>query len=352
MTGPAAMTDLPYAFGPPAGTGTVKAAPEDFLVEEILGFEPSGEGEHVFLRIEKRGENTDYVARRLAAFARAPQRDVGYAGLKDRHGRTVQWFSVRVPVKTELDWRPLETETLRVLDVRRNARKLKKGAAAGNRFDITVRRLAGDRAEIERRLHRIAEQGVPNYFGAQRFGHDGSNIDRALALFAGTSDRIDPQRRGIYLSAARSLVFNRVLAARVADGTWDQAVPGDVFMFPDSRSFFKPEALTPDILQRVAEREIHPSGPLWGKGENPASDRAATVEAAAVADLAEICGGLERFGLDMARRQLRVCPLRMEWEFSEPDGLRLRFTLPAGAYATTVLRELIAADFPDGQESV
>jgi tRNA pseudouridine13 synthase len=341
-------TALPYAHGGPAGTGQAKATPEDFVVEELLGFEPSGEGEHEFLRIEKRGENTDYVARQLAKFAGIPIRNVGYAGLKDRHGRTIQWFSVQLPGKAGPDWHALDSESLRVLDIARNHRKLKKGAAAGNRFEITVRELRADRDVLEQRLNQVAGQGAPNYFGAQRFGHGGQNLVRARELFEGSLGRVDPHKRGLYLSAARSEIFNQLLARRVTDGTWNQALEGDAFMFQDSRSFFKPEALTSEILQRVADKDIHPSGVLWGTSPSAATDAAAAIEQAVAGDLADFCRGLENFGLETARRPFRLCSERMHWEFPEPDTLRLSFTLPAGAYATTVLRELVSTDLSDG----
>jgi tRNA pseudouridine13 synthase len=341
------LTSLPYVLGKPGITGIIKTTPEDFRVEEILSFEASGAGEHVMLRIEKRGENTDYVARQLARFVQTSVREIGYAGLKDRHGCTVQWFSVRVPLKTELDWHPLESATIRILEMRRNTRKLQKGAISGNRFEIVVRQLSGDHADLERRLIHIRERGVPNYFGAQRFGHQGNNLDQALALFAGTLERIDSHRRGIYLSAARSYLFNLVLAERVKENIWDQAINGDAFMFSGSRSFFKPESITSEILRRVDEREIHPSGPLWGLGDHPTTDQAELLEDAIAGENVELCQGLERFGLEMARRPLRVCPTKMEWDFIEPDHLSLRFNLPAGAYATTLLRELVTTDFSD-----
>ncbi|CAI8953336.1 tRNA pseudouridine(13) synthase TruD [Methylocaldum szegediense] len=338
---------LPYAFGGPAGTGAIKTSPEDFIVEEVLGFEPSDQGEHVFLRIEKRGENTDYVARQLARFAGVSARDIGYAGLKDRHGKTIQWFSVWLPGKPEPDWRQLESPSLRILQVRRNGRKLRKGAAVANRFKITVRELKHDPAVLEQRLKQVAARGVPNYFGTQRFGREGHNVAKASALFAGTLGRADPHRRGIYLSAARSYLFNRILASRVAQNNWDQAISGDVFMFSDSRSFFKPETITPEITQRIEAREIHPSGVLWGKGTPAVSDQALAIEAAIVEEESELCRGLEAFGLEMARRPLRLCPEGFNWELCDRSRLRLCFTLPSGAYATAVLRELIDIDHSD-----
>jgi tRNA pseudouridine13 synthase len=338
------MADLPYAHGGPAGTGQLKATPEDFVVEEILGFDLSGEGEHEFLRIEKRGENTDYIARQLARFAGVPVRNVGYAGLKDRHGRTIQWFSVQLPGQSGPDWQRLDSDSLRVLDIGRNARKLKKGAAKDNRFEITLREVRADRQMLELRLSRIAEEGVPNYFGPQRFGREGHNLERARQLFEGSADRPNPHQRGIYLSAARSEIFNRILAQRVARGTWNQAISGDAFMFEGSRSFFKPEAMTPELQRRVANKEIHPSAVLWGTAPSVATDEAAGIERQIATKLDDLCRGLEKFALETARRPLRICPENLDWEFPGFAMLRLSFSLPAGAYATAMLRELLRTD--------
>lgn len=339
--------DLPHAHGGPAGTALAKAFPEDFVVEELLGFEPSGEGEHVFLRIEKRGENTEYVARRLARFAGVPIRNVGYAGLKDRHGRTIQWYSVQLPGQAGPDWRELESDSLRILDLARNQRKLRKGANLGNRFAITLREVQADPGLLECRLNQISAHGVPNYFGAQRFGHDGQNLDRAQALFAGSEGQPTPHQRSLYLSAARSEIFNRILALRVAGATWNRAIPGDAFMFQGSRSFFKPESLTEEILRRVEAREIHPSGTLWGTETPVVTDEAAALEQTAVAGRQDFCRGLERFGIETARRPLRVCPEDLRWNFEDPEALSVQFALPAGAYATAVLREVLTTGFTD-----
>jgi tRNA pseudouridine13 synthase len=339
---------LPYAHGGPVATAALKAVPEDFVVEEILSFVPSGAGEHEFLKVEKRGENTEYAARQLAKLAGVRARDVGYAGLKDRHGLTVQWFSVQLPGQAGPDWSALASDSIRVLETTRNDRKLRTGALTGNRFTITLRQAGGERGLWEERLGQIAEQGVPNYFGAQRFGHEGRNLEHAAELFAGTLGRVDPHKRGLYLSAARSEVFNRILARRVQDGAWNQALAGDVFMFPDSRSFFKPEELTEDVLARVAAKAIHPSGVLWGKEASTASDAAAAIEQAVAQEWADFCRGLEAFGLETARRQLRLCPEALRWEFPDADTVVLNFILPAGAYATTVLRELAETGFADG----
>ncbi len=332
---------LPHALGGPLGSGTIKLTPEDFVVEEILGFELSGEGEHVFLRIEKCGENTDYLARQLARFSGTAVRNVSYAGLKDRHGRTIQWFSIQLPGQAGPDWTAFATDTVRVLEVTRNARKLRKGAASSNRFELTVRDLTAPADALETRLSDLAQRGVPNYFGPQRFGHDGQNIEQARALFAEPHRRLDPHKRGLYLSAARSEIFNQILAERVRTGDWDQAIAGDVFMFPDSRSFFKPDAIAEDILQRLNDRTIHPSGVLWGRETSTASGEALHIENRAAARLPDLTEGLAASDMETARRPLRLCPIDLKWQFSGPATLQLQFSLPAGAYATTVLRELV-----------
>lgn len=317
--------------------------PDDFVVDEILGFQPCGEGEHVFLRIEKRGENTDYTARQLAKFAGLPKHAVSYAGMKDRHGKTTQWFSVHLPGKRELDWGAFNSPAVSVLEAVRHNRKLKKGALQGNRFAITVRELEGERERIEEILRRTAAEGVPNYFGPQRFGRSGQNLAQAQAFFTGELKLRDRHLEGIYLSAARSHVFNQILARRVAEGSWNRAIAGDVFMFADSHSFFK-DALTPEIERRVAALEIHPSGPLWGKGESAAGDAALAIETETAASHALFCEGLARAGLEMTRRPLRLPVPDLQWDFPEACSLRIRFSLPAGAYATALLREAVAFD--------
>jgi tRNA pseudouridine13 synthase len=338
--------DLPYAYGGAAGNGILKQVPDDFTVEEILGFAPSGEGEHVFLHIEKTGTNTDAIAARIAEFAELPRKAVSYAGLKDRHARTVQWFSVHLPGKHDPDWLALNSQALRVLAACRHNRKLKTGTLEGNRFHLQIRQLNADPALLEQRLQQIARDGVPNYFGPQRFGHGGQNMEKAKALFDGSLHTRNRHLRGIYLSAARSHIFNLVLAERVRQQNWNQALEGDAFTFPDSHSYFC-DALTPEILTRVATFQIHPSGPLWGKGELPTQAAARILEEAAAGQEPELCSGLESNNLEMARRALRINPGEFSWLMEENDGdkqLQVSFTLPAGAYATTVLREALAFD--------
>lgn len=337
-----ATDSLPHAFGTPKLRGVIRATPEDFRVTEILPFEPAGEGEHVMLHIEKRNTNTDWLAGQLARLAGVPKRDVSYAGLKDRNAVTRQWFSVGLAGRPEPDWRQLDIEGVQVLQSVRHRRKLRRGALQGNRFRIVVRELAGELDQLLPRLEQIRQQGVPNYFGAQRFGRNGSNLQRAREMFQGRRIR-DRNTRSLYLSAARSWLFNELLAQRVTAGNWNRALPGEALLLAGSNSFFVAASIDAEIGQRLAKFDIHPSGPLWGRGSLASQDQVRLLEQSLATAHPELCRGLEQAGLEQARRALRLVVPDL---VAEPDmataSLTLDFQLPPGSYATTVLRELIA----------
>jgi tRNA pseudouridine13 synthase len=319
----------------------LRARPEDFLVEEQLGFAPDGEGDHLLLRVRKTGANTEWAARRLARVAGVPVSTVGYAGLKDRHAVTLQWFSIPRPRDALPDWSALEGEGIEVLESHSHRRKLKRGALAGNRFAILVREL--DREMIpglDKRLATIRARGVPNYFGEQRFGHDHSNLVRAHALFAGTDNRVPRHQSGLWLSAARSQIFNEVLAERVRRGDWDRPLEGDCLQLAGSNSYFLAETIDASTRARCEGMDVHPTGPLWGKGELPSRGSIRQLEDAAGMGFPTWCAGLAAFGLAQERRSLRL-PVPDLGAQRVDGGLRLTFSLPAGAYATTVLRELV-----------
>lgn len=329
----------PRAHGDAVLAARFRERHEDFVVEEIAGFEPSGQGEHLLLTIEKRGLNTAEVARRLAAWAGVRDVAIGYAGLKDRHAVTRQRFSVHLPGRDAPDTASLEGEGLRVLSSARHSRKLPRGALAGNRFELLLREVQGDREAIAGRLEAISRDGVPNYFGEQRFGRAGDNVEQALAMFAGR--RVRREERSLLLSAARSELFNRVLVARVAEGSWNTGLEGEVWMLDGRRSVFGPESPTPELQARCAGFDIHPTGPLWGRGELRTQGACRALEDAILAagDAPALRAGLEAAGLEQERRALRMRPAALAWQW-EADGLRLAFELPPGAYATTVLAEL------------
>ena len=332
---------LPQAHGAPVLSARIRVAPEDFRVDEIDGFEADGSGEHLLLKVEKRGMNTAFAAKLLAQWAGIDESGIGYAGLKDRHAVTVQRFTVHLPGREAPGIGLLEAhEGLRVLAASRHSRKMPRGALAGNRFALRLREASGDAAAVEARLQAIAARGVPNYFGEQRFGREGDNIPNALAMFAGR--RVARAQRTHLLSAARSQLFNRVLASRVEAGTWDAALDGEVWLLDGSRSVFGPLPFDDALAARLASFDIHPSAPLWGRGELRSTGAAAKLERDALADAESLAlrDGLESAGLKQERRATRLQPRELSWEWLEPETLELRFSLPPGAYATAVLAEL------------
>ncbi len=336
------IIDLPewsYVYGGPTGTGKIRVTAEDFVVEEYLAFEPSGAGEHVFLQIQKTDENTEFVARQLARFANVRQRDVSFAGLKDRHAVTTQWFSVWLPGKADPDWVLFETENVKVLQTIRHARKLKRGVLSGNSFKLCIKDWQGDQQKTLQQLEAIKLNGVPNYFGSQRFGHKALNIQKALELFAGA--RVGREQRSIYLSAARSFLFNHILAYRVTHQNWNKALAGDTYLFDGSHSCFKSSELDAEIMLRLDSKDIHPSGALYGKGNADVSLDALQLESEILQAYPKLTQGLIAAGVDNDRRALRVNVKDLHWHFVQQDCLELSFTLPAGSYATAVLREFV-----------
>lgn len=332
------------AWGGPAGRGRLRSEPADFRVDEDLGFEPGGGGEHAWLYVRKRGLNTDDVARALARCAGVPRRAVSASGMKDRHAETGQWFSVHLPGRADPDWAACGDGAWRVERALRSARKLRPGTHRRNRFALCVRDLAADGARLAACLEAVRDGGFPNYFGPQRFGRAGENLRKARAAL---EDARGGRRRvrGLYLSAARAWLFNRVLAHRVADGTWCRPQPGDALMLAGTRSVFECRGDEPDLAERIAALDLDVTGPLWGVGRQPVADAVAAREAAWLADERELCAGLERIGMTARRRPLRAPARDLEWSLSG-DTLELAFTLPRGAFATSLVRELLDTDSP------
>lgn len=323
------FADYPFAFGKPSLSGVLRSSPADFIVEERLGFAPDGDGPHVMLWIEKTGANTEWVARQLAKVVRCRPMDVGFSGMKDRHAVTRQWFSVPVP-KEAVDWTALDIEGVRVLEAHAHRRKLRRGAHRANRFELTLRDVRGE-DDLETRVPRVREQGVPNYFGPQRFGRDGDNAARA----------VDGARGGVYLSAARSFLFNAILAERVQRGDWNRLLPGESVQLDGSGSFFIANEIDETLQRRLQEFDIHPSAPLWGKGEVPSLGDAAALENGIAGSLPELRALLESAGLRQERRALRLPVRELELKRVDAATIIMAFELPPGAFATSVLRELI-----------
>lgn len=334
------VDSLPFAHGGPPVSGRLRAEPEDFVVEEELGFEPDGDGEHALLRVRKCCINTERTAQALASFVGKPTRDVGYAGLKDRFAVTTQWFTVHLPGQA-VDWSGFSADGIEILEQHRHLKKLRRGVLERNRFELRIRELDGDRDALETLLNRLTNDAVPNYFGSQRFGNGDSNLHNVDALFRGQGRRVKRHLRGLWISAARSQLFNEVLALRIEDGTWGRAVPGESLQLAGSRSRFLSEEPDAEIARRVAAFDVEPTGPLFGTGEALTAGPLAELERGVAERFGHWIDGLAREGLRQERRALRLRPEGLEWDFKGEDALVLRFALPSGAYATSVMRELV-----------
>ncbi len=334
----AVLPDWPRAHGSPLSHGLIKQNPGHFEVVERLGFELRGDGEHDYLQIEKTGANTPWVAAALARHAGVDRRDVGYAGLKDRHAVTTQWFSVRRPTGEGTDWSAFELPGIRILELTRHQRKLKRGAHSGNAFSIGIGRFDAAEIEITERIEIIKTCGVPNYFGVQRFGRQGSNLQLAKAVFAGK--RMKRDKRSIALSAARSLLFNDVLASRVAEGSWGSLLPGEVINLDGTGSYFPAEDIDGELNARARQMDVHPTGVLWGRGAPGCTGVVAGIETAIAERHPDIVAGLEKAGLTVGRRALRLAVHDLSWEIAD-DEMLLRFWLGRGSYATAVLHEIV-----------
>ncbi|MCG5536096.1 tRNA pseudouridine(13) synthase TruD [Ectothiorhodospira mobilis] len=321
--------------------GRIRSQPEDFRVDELPATAPEGEGEHLWLRVRKTGLNTEQVASMLARAAGVGRRAVGYAGLKDRHAVTTQWFSLHLPGMADPDWGDHLPPQVEVLEAARHRRKLQTGHLAGNRFHLRVRACDGDREAAEARLAAMARGGVPNFFGPQRFGRDGDNPAKAAALFQGQLRVRDRKLRGLYLSAARALLFNDLLRRRVADGTWDRALIGDALQLDGRGSFFVHQGEDPTVDARVADLDLHATGPLWGRGTSPVEGAVAALESEVAAQHPVLARGLEEAGLRQERRPLRLRVEGLAWDWPREDILELAFTLGPGGYATTVLARVM-----------
>jgi tRNA pseudouridine13 synthase len=334
----------PRALGPTLSSGVLRAEPDDFVVEEDLGFAPAGTGQHILLRVRKRDANTQWITRELAKICRCRAMDVGFAGLKDRRAVAVQWFTVPKSSQPLEAWTTIQTPEFEVLEAHPHTRKLPRGALAGNGFVIRVRKVEVSDQQLADRIELIVRRGVPNYFGPQRFGRQGSNLAR---IPAGLRSLRMPER-GFVLSAARSLIFNAVLAERVRDGSWERLEPGDMANLDGRGSVFAVDLVDETLSERCQRLDIHPTGPMWGRGPPASQGRVLELESRVGAHLAGPTALVEEAGMEQERRSLRLAVRNLEWS-REPDAVVLRFRLTRGSFATTVLREIFDATSSNGE---
>ncbi len=319
--------------------GLIRCQPEDFMVDEIARVIPSGVGEHVWLKIQKTSSNTDWVAGLLARIAGVKRRDVGFAGLKDRHAVTTQWFSIYLPGQDAPDWKSALPPEVKIVEETRHDRKLRRGTLKGNHFIITLKECSYDKKELESLVTQIRTQGMPNYFGEQRFGRNFNNIEKAKQWFQGDFRLKDRNKRSMYLSSARSLLFNQILSARIEQGTWNKAIEGDVFMLEGSHSCFADDGDS-TIKQRVKSLELHPTAVLWGQGELQSTKAMQKMELAIAESEPLICKGLESNKLKQERRAMRIPVNDLACEYLDNETLRFEFSLRPGSYATVLMKQL------------
>ncbi|EJG0600813.1 tRNA pseudouridine(13) synthase TruD [Cronobacter sakazakii] len=331
---------LRWLHGQPQGQGRLKASPSDFQVVEDLGFAPDGDGEHLLVRIRKTGCNTRAVADALAKFLGIAAREVSFAGQKDKYAVTEQWLCARLPGKEMPAMRAFTLEGCEVLEFARHRRKLRLGALKGNRFSLVLRDIT-HRDEIEQRLSLISEKGVPNYFGPQRFGRGGSNIYQAKRWAQTGQPPRERNKRGFALSAARSLMFNTLVSERLQRFGVNQVMDGDALQLAGRGSWFvaTPEELT-DLQARVDNGELLITAALPGCGDWGTQHAALTFEQTTLADETELLTLLTREKVEAARRAMLLFPRELRWQWQDNATLEVSFWLPAGSFATSVIREL------------
>jgi tRNA pseudouridine13 synthase len=338
--------------------GRIKTVPEDFEVEEIPAYEPSGAGDFLYLWVEKRDMGAEYFARQVARRLGIPPGEVGTAGLKDRRAVTRQWVSVPSGCADRVD--ALNGDGIRVLSINRHGNKLKPGHLHGNRFRILIRDADPSAAErLGPILRRLGDEGLPNYYGPQRFGRDGETVLLGLSLLRNEPPPIvggrkpnlrSPFLRKLALSAAQSALFNHYLARRLADGLMRRVLPGDVMAKWPFGGLFVVEDV-PREQERFDGRETVHAGPMFGRKTFAAAGEAAVREEATLADAGLTRTAFHGFGKLLAgtRRHTLIYLDGLDAAI-EPDGVRLTFTLPAGSYATVLLREVMKTEVTDGDE--
>ena len=328
---------LNYLLGKPQQAGRLKAEFADFIVQEELGYPLAGEGEFVAVKVRKTNANTLFVGEQLAKFVGISAKNMSYAGLKDRHAVTEQWFCLHLAGKETPDFSAFECEGVEILEVTRHNRKIRTGALEGNYFELLLRDVE-ETDELKQRLNQLQAVGFPNYFTEQRFGRDGHNLTQAQRWASGEISVKDRKKRSFYLSAARSEIFNLVVAERIEQNVADRVLRDDIVQLNGSHSWFKADE-NEDLAvlqQRLNEQDILLTAPLIGEENLSAS----AVENQVVLEHQVFQELMKQERMKAARRPLLMQAKDFHWTFVE-EGLKLSFYLPAGSYATALVRELV-----------
>ncbi|MDW6093830.1 tRNA pseudouridine(13) synthase TruD [Vibrio rhizosphaerae] len=335
------LANLAYLYGKPVAKAKIKVKPEHFIVTEDLGFPLDGLGEHLMVRIRKTGENTSFVANELAKACGVKSRDVSWAGLKDRHAVTEQWLSVHLPKGETPDFSAFLTRYphIEILETTRHQRKLRPGDLRGNHFQITLTEVS-DIADVEQRLNLIRERAVPNYFGAQRFGHQGNNLDEARRWGRENVRSRNQNQRSLYLSAARSWIFNQIVSERIAKDCFDHLIEGDIVLHGDESLRVEGEAMLAQWQVLVTQGKAGISAALAGDNALPTAGDALAIEQQCVDSEPDFMKLIRNNRMRHERRNVALKPQQLDWKLGKNEVI-LNFSLDAGCFATSLLRELV-----------
>ena len=335
------MMNLVWLFGQPLASGILKFSEDDFTVSEDLGYTLDGEGEHLFIRVKKRGYNTQFIAEQLAHFAKISAKSVSYAGLKDKHAVTEQWFCLHVPGKSDIDFSSFQLDGCQILQIERHRRKLRIGNLQGNHFKLILRQI-DNQADVESRLQHIVEAGAINYFGSQRFGLNGNNLIQAERWAKGEITVRERKKRSFYLSSVRSFLFNIIASKRISMQLEQKVLLGDALQLAGRGSWFvaKDDELM-QLQMRVDNHELMITAPLPGGNALGSQNDALQFEQEQLYEYDQFINLLNQERLESSRRAILVKPQEFSWQWQDKQTLSLQFALPAGSFATSIVRELI-----------
>ncbi|MHA2938452.1 tRNA pseudouridine(13) synthase TruD [Vibrio sp. RC27] len=334
------LSSFSYLLGAPNAKAKLKVVAEDFKVVEQLGFDLTGSGEHLMLRVRKRGENTSFVANELAKVCGVKSRDIGWAGLKDRHAVTEQWLSVYLPKLESPDFTGFLTQYphVEILEQTRHNKKLKAGDLAGNAFEIRLTEVS-DIESVIARLTAITTSGVPNYYGTQRFGRNGNNLTEARRWGKDNVRSRNQNQRSMLLSAARSWIFNRIVSERIDQGCFEHVVSGDIVEQKDSHLTVNADNQS-ELDQAIVNGEASITAALAGDNELPTTEACLALEQSHLDSEEDLMSLIRGNRMRHDRRPIRLLPKNMTWQVDK-NVVIVSFSLPAGAYATSVLREVV-----------
>ena len=338
----------PRLLSPPVASGSIRHQPQDFIVEEIPAYLPCGQGEHVFVELQKTDLTTDKVIREFAQYFQVSPNEIGTAGMKDRRAVTRQWISLPHRNNALTIITNFSHPNMEIRQVGLHNNKLKTGHLKGNRFDITVRGIdPAYRQEIDQRCQQLITTGVPNYFGPQRFGPDGINEQKGLRILLGGKKRCDRRGLRFLLNAVQAAMFNDLLALRISENLFSRALLGDILVKGESGGCFVCTDAEGDQT-RIDRFEIHPTGPMFGPKMMQPENKPAQMEALIMQRYQIGQEQFKRFSklTRGARRALRIDISCLQASWEKDGSYRLRFQLPSGSYATTLINELINMQDP------